>query len=29
VRETPLYSIVNAKVLVANGKLEDARKVRK
>ena len=28
VRETPLYHIVNAKVLVASNKLEDARKVR-
>ena len=27
VRETPLYHIVNAKVLIASAKLEDARKV--
>ncbi len=27
VRETPLYHIVNAKVLIASNKMEDARKV--
>lgn len=27
VRETPLYAIVNAQVLVSSGKLDDARKV--
>ncbi len=29
VRETPLYAIVNARVLVASTQLEEARKVRR